>query len=66
MYHYLIACENLRYGKKTVVVADQNELDGRTKVKVVVANYIFRLMRHMAGNLWNLTVVKTVSTGKIH
>jgi len=51
VYHYLIACENLRYGKKTVVVADQNELDGHTKVKAVIANYIFRFDAANGGQL---------------
>lgn len=51
VYHYLIACENLRYGKKTVVVADQNELDGHTKVKAVIANYIFRFDAAHGGQL---------------
>lgn len=51
VYHYLIQCENLRYDEKPVVVADQNELDGHTKVKAVIANCIFRFDAAHGGQL---------------
>jgi len=41
-YHYLIEGENVRYGRKSMIVTDQNELDGHDKVKIVTPNWIFR------------------------
>lgn len=41
-YTYLIECENLRYGKKRVLVSDTNELDGYVKVKSVQSKLISR------------------------
>ena len=41
-YRYIIEAENVRYGKKSVLVSDQNELDGYDKVKAVTTNCIFR------------------------
>ena len=41
-YTYIIEAENVRYGKKTLLVSDENELDGHQKVKAVTSKYIFR------------------------
>ncbi len=41
-YRYIIEAENVRYGKKSVLVCDENELDGHDKIKAVTANNIFR------------------------
>jgi hypothetical protein len=50
-YHYLIACENLRYGNRSTLVSDQNELDGHDKVKAVTPHYIFRFDGAHGGQL---------------
>jgi len=50
-YSYLIACENQRYGKKILLVTDQNELDGYDKVKAVTPHYIFRFDGAHGGQL---------------
>jgi len=50
-YRYLIECENLRYGKKSLLVTDQNELDGHDKVKAVTPHYIFRFDGAHGGQL---------------
>ena len=42
VYTYIIEAENVRYGKKSVLVSDENELDGYDKIKAVTANNIFR------------------------
>lgn len=42
VYNYIIEAENLRYGKKTLLISDQNELDGYDKVKIITPKYIFR------------------------
>ena len=42
VYRYIIEAENVRYGKKSVLVCDQNELDGYDKIKAVTAKNIFR------------------------
>ena len=41
-YTYLIECENIRYGKKKVLVSDTNELDGYPKYKSVSSKLIAR------------------------
>ena len=50
-YTYIIEAENVRYGKKSVLVSDQNELDGYDKVKAVTAKYIFRFDGAHGGQL---------------
>ncbi len=50
-YTYIIEAENVRYGKKNVLVSDQNELDGYDKVKAVTAKYIFRFDGAHGGQL---------------
>ncbi|MGB5965006.1 MAG: alpha-amylase/4-alpha-glucanotransferase domain-containing protein [Sulfurimonadaceae bacterium] len=50
-YRYLIEGENVRYGKKSVLVSDQNELDGYDKVKAVTPKYIFRFDAAHGGQL---------------
>jgi hypothetical protein len=41
-YRYIIEAEDIRYGKKSLLVSDTNELDGHEKVKAVMPKYIFR------------------------
>ncbi|MDD2789167.1 MAG: DUF1926 domain-containing protein [Sulfurimonas sp.] len=41
-YRYIIEAEDIRYGKKTVLESDTNELDGYLKVKAVTPKNIFR------------------------
>jgi len=50
-YRYLIEAENVRYGKKSVLVSDQNELDGHDKIKAVTPEYIFRFDGAHGGQL---------------
>ena len=50
-YRYIIEAENVRYGKKSVLVSDQNELDGYDKVKAVTAKCIFRFDAAHGGQL---------------
>ena len=50
-YTHLITCENLRYGEKSVLESDQNELDGHDKVKAVTQNHIFRFDGANGGQL---------------
>lgn len=50
-YKYLIEAENVRYGKKSVIASDQNELDGFEKVKAVTPKYIFRFDGAHGGQL---------------
>ena len=53
-YRYLIEGENVRYGKKSILVSDQNELDGHEKVKAVTPEYIFRFDGAHGGQLVEL------------
>ncbi|MGB5505050.1 MAG: alpha-amylase/4-alpha-glucanotransferase domain-containing protein [Sulfurovum sp.] len=50
-YTYIIEAENVRYGKKSILVSDQNELDGHQKVKAVTAKHIFRFDGAHGGQL---------------
>jgi len=50
-YSYIIEAENVRYGKKNVLVCDQNELDGYDKLKAVTSKYIFRFDGAYGGQL---------------
>ncbi len=50
-YRYMIEGENLRYGKKRVIVSDQNELDGYEKIKAVTPHHIFRFDAANGGQL---------------
>lgn len=50
-YRYMIECENVRYGKKNLLLRDQNELDGYDKVKAVTAKHIFRFDGAHGGQL---------------
>jgi len=50
-YRYIIEAEDVRYGKKTVMMSDDNELDGHDKVKVVTSKYIFRFDSANGGQL---------------
>ncbi len=51
VYTYIIEAENIRYGRKSALVADQNELDGYEKVKAVTPKYIFRFDGAYGGQL---------------
>ena len=51
VYTYIIQAENIRYGKKTVLQSDMNELDGYEKVKAVTQNFIFRFDSGNGGQL---------------
>jgi len=51
VYTYIIQAENVRYGKKTTLVSDENELDGHEKIKAVTQNYIFRFDSAHGGQL---------------
>ncbi len=50
-YRYIIEGENVRYGKKNLLIRDQNELDGSDKIKAVTAKYIFRFDAAHGGQL---------------
>ncbi len=50
-YTYIIEAENVRYGKKSALVSDENELDGHEKVKAVTPNSIFRFDGAHGGQL---------------
>ncbi len=50
-YTYIIEAENVRYGKKSALVSDENELDGHEKVKAVTPNCIFRFDGAHGGQL---------------
>ncbi|MDA3946968.1 MAG: DUF1926 domain-containing protein [Helicobacteraceae bacterium] len=50
-YRYLIEGEDVRYGKKSLLVSNQNELDGYDKVKAVTPKYIFRFDGAHGGQL---------------
>ena len=50
-YTYIIEAENVRYGKKSILVSDQNELDGHQKVKAVTTKHIFRFDGAHGGQL---------------
>ena len=51
VYTYIIQAENIRYGKKIVIVSDENELDGHLKYKAVTPKYIFRFDGAHGGQL---------------
>ncbi len=51
VYTYIIEAENIRYGRKSVLVSDQNELDGYEKAKAVTPKYIFRFDGAHGGQL---------------
>ncbi len=51
VYRYIIEAENVRYGKKSMLVCDQNELDGYDKVKAVTVNNIFRFDAAYGGQM---------------
>lgn len=50
-YRYLIEGENVRYAGESVIVSDQNELDGYEKIKAVTPNTIFRFDAANGGQL---------------
>lgn len=50
-YRYIIEAENARFGKKSVLVSDQNELDGYDKVKAVTTHCIFRFDSAYGGQM---------------
>lgn len=50
-YTYIIEAENVRYGKKSLLVSDKNELDGYEKIKAVTPKYIFRFDGAHGGQL---------------
>lgn len=50
-YRYLIEGENIRYGNKSALVSDENELDGYEKIKAVTPEYIFRFDAAHGGQL---------------
>jgi len=51
VYTYIIEAENIRYGRKSVLTADENELDGYEKAKAVTPKYIFRFDGAHGGQL---------------
>ncbi len=51
VYRYLIEGENIRYGQKSALVSDWNELDGYEKIKAVTPKYIFRFDAAHGGQL---------------
>jgi len=51
VYKYIIQAENIRYGLKTKICSDQNELDGYEKIKVVTAECIFRFDSAYGGQM---------------
>ena len=51
VYRYLIEGENIRYGQKSALVSDRNELDGYEKIKAVTPKYIFRFDAAHGGQL---------------
>lgn len=53
-YRYIIEAENIRYGKKRVLVSEENELDGYEKVKAVTPTTIFRFDAAHGGQLVEL------------
>ncbi|MCX6074304.1 MAG: DUF1926 domain-containing protein [Campylobacterales bacterium] len=55
-YRYLIECENIRYGTKTAIVTDTNELDGYLKIKAVTPELIWRFDCACGGQLVELDV----------
>jgi hypothetical protein len=55
-YTYLIECENIRYGTKSAMVTDTNELDGYTKIKAVTPELIWRFDSACGGQLVELDV----------
>jgi hypothetical protein len=50
-YSYLIACETIRYGDKTLISTDESEMDGYIKVKAITPEYIFRYDSKIGGQL---------------
>lgn len=55
-YHYLIECENIRYGTSECIVVDQNELDGYDKIKIVTPELIWRFDCALGGQLVEMDV----------
>ncbi|MFA6144279.1 MAG: alpha-amylase/4-alpha-glucanotransferase domain-containing protein [Sulfurimonas sp.] len=55
-YTYLIECENIRYGTKTAIATDSNELDGYLKIKAVTPELIWRFDSALGGQLVELDV----------
>ncbi len=55
-YRYLIECENLRYGSKSAMATDNNELDGYVKIKAVTPELIWRFDSACGGQLVELDV----------
>jgi hypothetical protein len=55
-YTYLIECENIRYGQRTALVVDSNELDGHSKYKSVTSQLISRFDSAMGGQLVELDI----------
>jgi len=58
-YRYLIECENIRYGSKSAMATDTNELDGYVKIKVVTPELIWRFDSSCGGQLVELDVRDT-------
>ena len=50
-YRYIIEAENIRYGKKSLLVRDSNELDGHPKIKSVTPKIIVRFDATHGGQL---------------
>lgn len=40
-YSYLITCENIRYGNKSLIVVDKSSMDGYEKIKAITPEHIF-------------------------
>ena len=60
VYTYIIEAENIRYGRKNALTADENELDGYEKAKAVTAKYIFRFDGAHGGQLVEFDDRKTL------
>ncbi|MFA5216797.1 alpha-amylase/4-alpha-glucanotransferase domain-containing protein [Sulfuricurvum sp.] len=55
-YHYLIECENIRYGSCNSIESYNNELDGYEKIKVITPELIWRFDSGCGGQLVELDI----------
>ncbi|MBD3840949.1 MAG: DUF1926 domain-containing protein, partial [Campylobacterales bacterium] len=51
VFTYIIEAENIRYGRKSLIESDMNELDGFVKVKAITSKNIFRFDSRYGGQL---------------
>ncbi len=50
-WHFIIEAEKIRYGGKSLLSTDHNELDGYTKIKAVTPLYLYRFDGRWGGQL---------------